>query len=175
MRPAPGELLHFSEDPTIAVFEPHVAVTAEHPTPYVWAVDAARAPDYWFPRECPRAMAWVLDATTEADRVAVLGPSAQRVHVIEYRWLTALQTTRLYAYRFAAQDFEMIGAPEYAHVAHRTVRPLGPPEPVDDLLALHAAADIELRIVASLWPFVDLAVGATVGYSGIRLRNAYPR
>ena len=25
MRPAPGEVLHFSEDPTIEVFRPHVA------------------------------------------------------------------------------------------------------------------------------------------------------
>jgi hypothetical protein len=27
MRPAPGEVLHFSEDPTITRFEPHVAAT----------------------------------------------------------------------------------------------------------------------------------------------------
>jgi hypothetical protein len=59
MRPAPGEVLHFSEDPTIRSFRPHVAPTALKPTAYVWAVGYDRAPDYWFPRQCPRAMAWV--------------------------------------------------------------------------------------------------------------------
>jgi hypothetical protein len=51
--------MHFSEDPTITLFAPHLAATAQVPDPYVWAVDAQRAPDYWFPRQCPRAMAWV--------------------------------------------------------------------------------------------------------------------
>ena len=57
MRPARGQVLHFSEDPTITVFEPHVARTARLPDAYVWAVDGAQAPSYWFPRQCPRAMA----------------------------------------------------------------------------------------------------------------------
>ena len=80
MRPAPGEVMHFSEDPTIEVFRPHVAKMAGQVTPYVWAVGHDRAPDYWFPRQCPRAMAWVgpfeehdaaVVATTE---VRPLGP-----------------------------------------------------------------------------------------------------
>ncbi|MGH3587361.1 MAG: DUF6886 family protein [Pseudonocardia sp.] len=36
MRPRPGEVLHFSEDPTISRFEPHVAATAVRSEPYVW-------------------------------------------------------------------------------------------------------------------------------------------
>ena len=40
MRPEPGQVLHFSEDPTIKTFAPHVAATAQQPEPYVWAVDA---------------------------------------------------------------------------------------------------------------------------------------
>ena len=44
MIPAPGELLHFSEDPTITRFEPHVAATAQQPEAYVWAVDVRNAP-----------------------------------------------------------------------------------------------------------------------------------
>ena len=48
MRPGPGEVLHFSEDPGITRFVPHVAATAQQPEAYVWAVNAARAPDYWF-------------------------------------------------------------------------------------------------------------------------------
>jgi hypothetical protein len=54
MRPARGEVLHFSEDPTITHFVPHVAPTSQHSEPYVWAVGPERCPDHWFPRACPR-------------------------------------------------------------------------------------------------------------------------
>ena len=64
MRPEPGQVLHFSEDPSITGFAPHVAATSQQPEAYVWAVDAGQAPSYWFPRDCPRAMAWVVDGTT---------------------------------------------------------------------------------------------------------------
>ena len=76
MRPSPGEVLHFSENPAIASFEPHVAATARQSEAYVWAVDAEQAPAYWFPRQCPRAMAWPVESTTDDDRLAVhdLGP-----------------------------------------------------------------------------------------------------
>ncbi|MEU8630943.1 DUF6886 family protein [Amycolatopsis sp. NPDC048633] len=172
MRPAPGEVLHFSEDPTITRFEPRVAATAQQPEAYVWAIDAARAPDYWFPRQCPRALAWVTPATTAADR-AWLG--ADRVHAIEYGWLEAVQSVRLYAYRFAASSFRSFGAHAHAMVAIEPVSPLGPPERVGDLLALHEEAGIELRVMANLWGFVDAASGGSLGFSGIRLRNARPR
>ena len=45
MRPPAGQVLHFSEDPTIRVFHPHSAPTSTDPKPYVWAVDADRCPD----------------------------------------------------------------------------------------------------------------------------------
>jgi hypothetical protein len=57
MRPAPGEVLHFSDDPAIDVFAPHRAATAQPDRSFVWPVDAGLAPGYWFPRQCPRAMA----------------------------------------------------------------------------------------------------------------------
>jgi len=172
MRPAPGEVLHFSEDPTITHFEPHVAATAQQSEAYVWAVDAARAPDYWFPRQCPRAMAWVVPSTTEADR-ALLG--SDRVHAIEYGWLEELRTVRLFAYRFAASAFRPFGEQAHAMVSVTPVEPLGSPEPVGDVLALHASAGIQLRVLPNLWEFVDAAATSSLGFSGIRLRNAQPR
>ena len=172
MRPAPGEVLHFSEDPTITRFEPHVAATARQPEAYVWAVDATRAPDYWFPRQCPRAMAWVVPGTSSADR-GWLG--ADRVHAIEYGWLEAMRVVRLFSYRFAASSFRSFGEHGHAVVATEPVAPLEPPEPVGDLLALHEAAGIELRLMSNLWPFVDAAADSSLGFSGIRLGNARPR
>ena len=49
------ELWHFSEDPTIEVFVPHRAPTAELDDELVWAIDSAHRWLYWFPRDCPRA------------------------------------------------------------------------------------------------------------------------
>jgi uncharacterized protein DUF6886 len=177
MRPQPGEVLHFSEDPTISRFEPHVAATAQRKERYVWAVDSARCPDYWFPRNCPRAMAWATRTSTRADRERVLGPGGgDRVHAIEYGWLEALRTIKLYAYRLPASDFYPIGTPvPNAHVATKTVVPLGPPEEVGDLLRLHKESGIQLRVLNNLWPFWDVVVSTTLGFSGIRLRNAKPR
>jgi uncharacterized protein DUF6886 len=175
MRPAPGEVLHFSEDPTITRFVPHVAATAQQPEAYVWAVDADRAPDYWFPRDCPRGMAWTVPTTTDTDRDRIIGTGCgERVHAIEYRWLDALRTTRLYAYRLPATPFVPFGEHGHAQVTTVPVTPLGPPEPVGDLLRLHEEAGIQLRILTDLWPFWDAVVGSTLGFSGIRLGNALP-
>jgi hypothetical protein len=160
MRPGPGEVLHFSEDPGITRFVPHVAATAQRPEAYVWAVNAARAPDYWFPRQCPRV-------------ITISGTA--RVHAVEYRWLERMRTVELYAYRFDAAAFRPFGSPyPHAMVATTEVVPLGPAEAAGDLLALHAAAGIEVRLVADLWPIMDAVVASTLRFSGIRLRNAAP-
>jgi hypothetical protein len=177
MRPTPGEVLHFSEDPTITRFLPHVAPTARQPEAYVWAVDAATAPGYWFPRQCPRGMAWTTPTSSAADRERILGPGGgQRVHAVEYGWLDAIRAVRLYAYRLSADLFRPFGDPEpHAVVATEPVAPLGPAEPVGDLFALHEEAGIQLRVLPNLWPFWDAVIGSTLGFSGIRLRNAAPR
>jgi hypothetical protein len=175
VRPPAGQVLHFSEDPGIARFAPHVAATAQQPEPYVWAVDAEQAPAYWFPRDCPRVLAWPGPATTVADRRFLFD---RRVHAIEYGWLPVLQATRLYAYRFDAAPFRPFGSPQaqaHAMVATTSVTPLGPAEPVGDLLALHEAAGIQFRLVPNLWPVMDEIAASTLRFSGIRLRNAKPR
>jgi hypothetical protein len=177
MRPEPGQVLHFSEDPKITRFVPHVAATAQQPGAYVWAVDRDRAPDYWFPRQCPRVMAWVCDTTSDDDRDRIMGVGCgDRVHAIEYGWLEAMRTVRLFAYRLPADRFQPFGSPvPAAHVAVEPVEPLGPPEPVVDLLRCHHEAGIQLRVLDNLWPFWDAVITSTVGFSGIRLRNAHPR
>jgi hypothetical protein len=174
MRPEPGQVLHFSEDPTIERFLPHVAATAQQPEAYVWAVDHERAPDYWFPRQCPRAMAWVRAGTSDVDRDRIIGAGCgNRVHAIEYAWWSAMRTTRLYAYRLPAGAFRPFGV--NAQVAESPVVPLGPAEPVGDLIEAHEAAGIQLRVLANLWPFWDAVTASTAGFSGIRLLNARPR
>ncbi|MGI5153932.1 DUF6886 family protein [Microbispora sp. CA-102843] len=177
MRPEPGEVLHFSEDSEITRFVPHVAATARETTAYVWAVTAERCPDYWFPRQCPRAMAWTTPDSADADRDRIIGPGCgERVHAIEYGWLDAFLTVRLYAYRLPAERFAPFGEPvPNAVVATEPVEPLGPPEPVGNLLRLHEEAGIQLRLLDNLWPFWDAVTTSSLGWSGIRLRNARPR
>ncbi len=161
-----GVVFHFSEDPTIPRFEPHVAATAADETPLVWAIDADNAPLYWFPRDCPRACAW-------GGPHDLLGPGTHRVHAIEFGWLAAMQHTTVYRYRLPDETFRSLG--HFAMVSEVGVSPLGPPEPMGNLIDLHAAARIELRLMANLWPFWDAVLASTLQYSGIRLHNALPR
>ncbi len=175
MRPEPGQVLHFSEDPTITRFVPRVSPTSKDHGAFVWAVDAVRAPDYWFPKQCPRAMAWVTPDTSPSDRERIIGPGGgDRVHAIEYDWLEEIRNVRLYAYRFDSTPFRPLGGPvPRAHVAEEPVEPLGPPEPVGDLLALHAEAGIQLRVLDILWPYWETITSSTCGFNGIRLRNSH--
>lgn len=173
MRPEPGQVLHFSEDPTIERFVPHVAPTSRQSEPYVWAVDAERCPSYWFPRACPRAMAWPGPRTTREDVDRIIGAGCgERVHAIEYGWLKAMMDVRLFAYRLPADVFKPLGDPPAAVVATVPVLPLGPPEPVRDLFELHEEAGIQLRVLDNLWRFWNEVTASTLEFSGIRLRNA---
>jgi hypothetical protein len=121
-------------------------------------------------------MAWVTEGTTPEDAERIIGAGCgERVHAVEYGWLEAIRTVRLYAYRLPAAPFRPFGAPRpHAHVAVEPVEPLGPPEPVGDLLACHEAAGIQLRVLRNLWPFWDAVVASTLGHSGIRLAAARP-
>ncbi|HTF48373.1 MAG TPA: hypothetical protein VK735_13060 [Pseudonocardia sp.] len=75
-------------------------------------------------------------------------------HAIEYDWLDRIQTARLFAYRLPARRFKPFGTPiPNAHVATEPIEPLGPPEPVGNLLMLHEKAEIQLRVLNNLWPF----------------------
>ncbi|GLZ38977.1 hypothetical protein Acsp05_26010 [Actinokineospora sp. NBRC 105648] len=98
------------------------------------------------------------------------------MHAVEYGWLAAMRTVELYAYRLPAAACTAFGQPvPHAFVATEAVDPIGPPERVGDLFALHEEAGIQLRVYDNLWPFWDAVIGSTLGFSGIRLRHAAPR
>ncbi|HSR85210.1 MAG TPA: hypothetical protein VLM11_13630 [Streptosporangiaceae bacterium] len=164
-------LWHYSEDPGLGHFRPHVPATNREAAPLVWAVDTRHAPLFWFPRHCPRGCIWPGPATTPEDRERFFGQSAaSRVHVIESGWLARMQGSRLYAYRLPAGAFrphEVGGywvCDEPVQAIERVV--------VDDLVGRHALARIELRITPSIWPFWRRVTHSTVEFSGLRLRNA---
>ena len=170
----PDVVLHFSEDPTIERFAPHVPVTNPDHPPAVWAIDADHAPLYWFPRDCPRMTAWPRDEHERAAFEATFTTTSHRVHAIEAAWVERVRRAELYRYDLPGREFVPWAVATGQWVADHAVEPIGI-EPVGDLLAAHAAAAIELRIVPSLWPLHDLAVGDRWDFSIVRMRNAQPR
>ena len=170
----PHALWHVSDDEAIERFEPHVAATSVEAEPLVWAIDTRHVPAYWFPRDCPRATFWPNDATSEDDVEVLLLGEPRRVHALETAWLARFRDARLVAYRLPEEPFEPYPEAGGYWVARSGVEPVEVVE-LGDLLARHAEAEIELRIVPNLWPLWDRVVASTLDFSGIRLRNAQPR
>ncbi len=160
-------LLHFSEDPGIERFVPHVPATNPDQPPSVWAIDGDHAPLYWFPRDCPRIAFWRADGAPPVD----LGPTAAaRVHAIGADWLARVRSCALFAYRFDPTAFEPWPGADGHWVAATEQQPLSV-EPVGDLLERHAKAGIELRVVPDLRPLRDAVVASGLRFSMCRLRN----
>jgi hypothetical protein len=154
-------LWHVSEDASIERFEPRDG--------RVWAIDTRHLPLYWFPRDCPRATFWAVEETTDDDVDRFLGGDrTRRVHVILPAWLERVRNAQLHAYRLPDATFE----PEDRFwISPVTVEPIERVE-LSDLLALHAGAEIELRIAPQLLDLWERVIASTLDFSGIRLRNA---
>jgi hypothetical protein len=154
-------LWHVSEDATIEHFEPRDG--------RVWAIDTRHVPLYWFPRDCPRATFWAVEETTDDDVERFLGGDrTRRVHVIESVWLERMRNARLHAYRLPDATFE----PEDRFwISAVAVEPIERVQ-LSDLLALHAGAEIELRIAPQLLSLWERVIASTLDFSAIRLRNA---
>jgi len=151
-----------SEDPAITRFEPREGK--------VWAIATRLLPLYWFPRECPRATFWAESTTSEEDVAHFLGGDrTRRVHVVEPAWVERMRTARVVAYRMPEQTFAEND--DRFWISEEGVEPL---ELVDlgDLVERHGAAGIELHADTDLLRLWDDVIGSSLGYSGIRLRNA---
>jgi len=158
----PHALWHVSEDDSIRRFEPREGK--------IWAIDTRHWPLYWFPRECPRAAFWADSTTTDADVDRFLaGLRDRRVHVVESYWLPRLRTTRVVSYRMPGTTF--VQDEDRFWTSAEPVEPIEIVE-LGDLIQRHEAAGIELGTETRLLAFWDTVVRSTLGFSGIRLRNA---
>jgi hypothetical protein len=158
----PHALWHVSEDPAIRRFEPREGK--------VWAIGTRLLPLYWFPRDCPRATLWADSRTSEQDVERFLGGNrSQRVHVVEPDGLEPMRTARVVAYRMPEQPFAE--NEDRFWISEEPVEPLDLVE-LGDLVERHEAAGIELCTEPDLLAFWDEVVASTLGFSGIRLRNA---
>jgi hypothetical protein len=158
----PHALWHVSEEPAIRRFEPREGK--------VWAIGTRLLPLYWFPRECPRATFWGDSRTSDHDVERFLGGDrSRRVHVVEPAWVEPLRTTHVVAYRMPEQTF--VENEDRFWISREPVEPLELVE-LGDLVGRHRDAGIELRTEANLLRFWDEVIASTLGFSGIRLRNA---
>jgi hypothetical protein len=164
-------LLHFSEDPSIERFVPHVPATNPGQEPGVWAIDAEHAPAYWFPRSCPRGAVWANTSEQQLVLRERFQTSALRVQATELEWLERMRTARLFVYELDPAPFAPWPDADGQWIAREEVVPLAV-RPVGDLLALHAEAGIELRFVPDLLLFWDAVLTSGLPFSGIRLRYA---
>jgi hypothetical protein len=142
-------LFHYSEDPCISRFEPHVPRTNPDVAAAVWAIDEARAPLYWFPRDCPRVTVWANNAPQRRRLRQLFGSERSRVQVAPLSWSDAIVACQLYEYRFETTDFEPWLEAEGQWISYRAVTPLDV-VPVGDLLRRHDEANIDLRLVPDL-------------------------
>src|SRR2546425_2758838 len=168
------KLFHFSEEPTIQRFDPHVPRTQPEASPLVWAVDETHAPNSFFPRDCPRVCFWSGPRTTRADRERFFGPSsAATVIAVEFAWLERIRGARIYVYHMPPETFVPQDANAGYFVSNVAVVP-SKVEPLGDSLQRLASASVELRLMGSLRPLKDALIRSTVPFSMIRLRNAAP-
>jgi hypothetical protein len=166
-------LYHFSEDPGIVRFEPHVAETSPiRDRAFVWAIDDWHAPMYYVPRDCPRACFWADASTTDDDRERWFAHvNARFVMAIESAWLDRVRGARLFRYVFPDESFEPKDRTAGHFVSEQPVEPLRV-EPVGDLLEAIAGAGVELRITPRLGPMWRRVWRSSLQYSGTRLRYA---
>jgi hypothetical protein len=171
-------LFHFSDDPAIGTFTPRpVRVPSARGAgrewlngPLVWAIDEARQPMYLFPRDCPRILLWPVEDTTAEDLAAWWGPRTCRMIAhIEWDWLPALRSGRLYRYELPADGFEPLHDAGM-WVSRTPVTPLAM-DVMDDLPGALAAHDVELRVMRRLGALKDVW-STSLHASGIRLSHA---
>jgi len=169
MTSADGPLLHFSEDPSITRFVPHVPATNPTHEPAVWAIDAQHAPVYWFPRDCPRGAVWANGAAQHDVLSERFQTTASRVQATTLAWLGRVRNARLYVYELPRAGFEEWPPAEGQWIARDVVEPVAV-QPVGDVLDRHVAAGIELRFVPDLSAFWETVVSSGLPFSGVRLR-----
>lgn len=176
-------LFHFSDDRTIARFEPRPVLTPSERSPgrewlngpLVWAIEDQRQAMYLFPRDCPRILLWPTGATTAEDKARFWGDADWRmIAYVEAAWLDLIAGAALFRYDMPPRTFESLDDAGM-WVSRAPVTPLGM-EVIADLPAALQRQRVALRSVSTLAPLADVW-STTLHASGMRLRNArdWPR
>lgn len=164
-------LYHYSDDGTIRRFAPHVPPSNPSHPPAVWAIDEGHSPLYWFPRHCPRISVWARDDGQQAQLSELFQTEATRICAAETVWLPEIERARIYRYAFDGALFAPWPEADGQYISWEAVRPERV-DALDDLLALHAAAEVELRFTPRLGPLMDVMLASGLPFSFVRIRDA---
>ncbi len=162
---------HYSEDGTLKRFAPHVPPTNPGHPPAVWAIDERHSPLYWFPRDCPRISVWAHNAEQQELLTEMFETEATRLCAAETHWLLAVRDAKIYRYEFDANQFRPWADADGQYISDDVVFPTRV-EPMNDLLAFHAAAQIELRFTPRLGSLMDRVLSSGLPFSFVRIRDA---
>ena len=166
----PEILLHYSEDPSITRFVPHVPNTNPAAHAAVWTIDPPRAPLYWFPRDCPRVTIWA-NTDEQLERLhRLMQTSAFRVQITPLAWAERIRCCKLYEYQFEPAAFTPWPEAEGQWIATTPRVPVGV-VPVGDLMARQAMAGIELRLVDDLEAVRRIVIDSDLPFSIIRYQH----
>ena len=164
-------VFHYSEDGSIRRFTPHVPPTNPSHPPAVWAIDEAHSPLYWFPRHCPRISVWANDAEQQVVLSELFATEASRICAVESQWLDRIRRGHIYRYTFDGAAFVPWAEADGQYIAGEVVHPERV-ELLDDLLALHAEAEVELRFTPALGHVMDHMLASGLPFSFVRIRDA---
>lgn len=164
-------LFHVSDEGPFTAMSPRPSPpgTPHEGQEWVWAVDEPHLPHYLLPRQCPR-VCWA----PPRPQHALLGSAADRVVAVEHRWAPRLLRAGLNVHLLEPAGFTPLDLTAGYWVTGQAVR-VRQVRRVDDCFAALAEQGVEVRLVASLWPYVDAVVAAAARFSAIRMRNAAPR
>jgi hypothetical protein len=166
-----AHVFHYSEDGTIRRFAPHVPQSNPGHPASVWAIDAVHSPLYWFPRFCPRISVWARDEAEQAALTELFESEASRIVAAETDWMERVRDGKLYRYVFDAAAFKPSVEADGQYITEQVVYPERV-ELLDDLLALHAAAAVEVRFTPRLGALMDRILESGLPFSFVRIRDA---
>lgn len=167
----PDLLYHYSEDGSITRFAPHVPQTNPSHPPAVWAMDADHSPLYWFPRDCPRISVWADDDEQHRLLRDLFDTDARRICACESHWLDGIRAARVYQYTFEGSQFAPWAQAAGQFIAGEVVHPRRV-DLLDDLLAMHADAEVELRFTPRLGTLMDRMLASGLPFGFVRIRDA---
>jgi len=166
-----AHVFHYNEDGTIRRFAPHVPQSNPGHPASVWAIDAAHSPLYWFPRFCPRISVWARDEAEQAAFTELFESEASRIVAAETDWMERVRDGKLYRYVLDAAAFKPWDEADGQYITEQVVYPERV-ELLDDLLALHAAAAVEVRFTPRLGALMDRILESGLPFSFVRIRDA---
>jgi hypothetical protein len=167
----PSTVYHYSEDGSIKRFAPHVPPTNPSHPPAVWTIDEQHSPLYWFPRNCPRISVWANTPEQQVLLTETFDTESHRICAAESHWLTRVRDASVYRYSFDAASFVPWSEADGQFITGQIVHPVAV-EVLDDLLAMHADAEVELRFTPRLGHLMDAMLASGLPFSFVRIRDA---